>query len=246
MTQLPALAIILGMAKIARVNYLEPPYRMLTPKGAQWTTLDKKVPRLGAKRSEVIRNLNIELGDLNWRFAWDLGDGHYGDFEEAIKLYEDSYYEHLVDAKNPSDYSERKIDYLARKASDVFDTTPKNSESKLNYYIQSTPALHLQDISIRRVMAKLGMKFRGEKPIKIRSRYNTDPVGISLSPKKVSFIKPQIVKMPPEKQNQIPSIEDFWQYNRVLQFCDNLSRMKPEEKKSFVKNPEYPAVSIST
>jgi hypothetical protein len=52
--------------------------------------------------------------------------------------------------------------------------------------------------------------------------------------------------MPPEKQNQIPSIEDFWQYNRVLQFCDNLSRMKPEEKKSFVKNPEYPAVSIST
>jgi hypothetical protein len=221
-------------------KFLEAPFRISSPPNSSWTTDPKTVPRLGAQRSKLIEKLNQDLGENTWRFAWDLGNGEFGNFEQAISLYEESYFEHLKEAKCPKDNSKRKIDYLSEQASNVFDTTEKNENSGYNYYRQDTPAAHFQDIAIRRVMAKMGIEFQGNKPIRVRSRYNTDPVGISLSPKKVPFIKPEIVKMPLNKQNQIPSIEDFWQYNRVIQFCNALVQLQPEQRNNFIKEPRYP------
>lgn len=224
----------------ANAKFLEAPFRISSPPNSSWTTdTGTRVPRLGAKRSKIIEKLNLEKGENTWRFAWDLGSGEFGDFEKAISLYEDSYFKHLEEAKCPKDTSKRKIDYLSEQASNVFDTTIKNAESGYNYYRQDTPAAHFQDIAIRRVMAKMGIQFKGNKPIKVRSRYNTDLVGISLSPKKVPFINPQIVKMPSDKANEIPSIEDFWQYNRVIQFCEALTQLQPNDRKKFIKEPSF-------
>jgi hypothetical protein len=213
---------------------------MSHPESLQWQTLDKKVPRLGSNRNNAIAKIDKDLGELNWRFAWDLGDENFGGFDDAISLYENSYYKHLQEAKCPHNPNLKKTDYLSQEAADVFDTTPRNTESGFNYYHQSTPAAHFQDISIRRVMAKLGMRFNGDKLIKVRSRYNPDSVGISLSPKKIDFIKPEIVKLPATKRDRTASIEDFWQYNRVLQFCDGLAKLPLAEKAQYVKEPFYP------
>jgi hypothetical protein len=217
------------MASILPNRYIEPNFRLNAPEGTQWKTLDTIVPRLGAKRPEVVEQLNKEHGELNWRFAWQIDEGKFVGFKDAVQLYESSYLEHLR-------MSPEKAEYLSKNASDVFDTTPNNSVSGDNYYLQATPAAHIQDIAIRRAMAKLGMEFKGNAPIKVRSRYNKDSVGISLSPKKVDFYKPEIVKAK-RKANAPATVEDFWQYNRVIQFCDDLAKLPLSEKKKLVDSP---------
>ena len=199
---------------------------------ADWRVVDKNVPQLGKDRNRVVRDLNKKFGFLTWRFAWEVGNGKYVPFKEAVKIYEEGYEKHLK--ANPN-----KAEYLSVNAKDVFDNDQSNIISGKNYYIQGRKLTHLQDISIRRVMAKLGYTFKGDKHIRVRKSRNSDPVGKSLSPKFIPFHKPEIVQgFTPTDRQPLPTIEDFWQLNRVIQFSDSLFRLKPQERLSFVEDPK--------
>ena len=217
-------------------TYLLPAnFRLKSPNKDQeqtdWKLTDREVPRLGNKRSQLIRDISKNLGHLTWRFAWQVGDNKYVTFKEAVKLYEEAYEKHLRD--NPS-----KAEYLRDNARDVYDNDQKNIQSGSNYFIQSHRVTHLQDIAIRRVMSKLGYSFKGSELIKVRQSRNSNEVGRSLSPKNIPFHKPEIVKnFIPSKEKTVPSIEDFWQLNRVIQFSDNLAKLQVPERMKYIEDP---------
>ncbi len=199
---------------------------------ADWRVVNEDVSQLGTRRNQVVRALSKEYGYLTWRFAWQVGDGKYVPYKEAVKIYEEGYEEHLK--ANPD-----KVQYLSETARDVFDNDESNVVSGNNYYNQGKKLTHLQDISIRRVMAKLGHSFNGDKLVRVRKSRNSDAVGKSLSPKLIPFHRPEIVKgFKPIKKQTEPTIEDFWQLNRVIQYSDSLARLKPQERQTFVDDPK--------
>lgn len=209
------------------VKLISDPFRQTAPKGAKWNLSKHKVSRLGSNREKAIQKLNKKFGENTWRFAWQAGENQYLDFNSAIKLFEDSYTKHLE--ANPN-----KRIYLEENASDVFDTTETNIESGTDYHIQNTPALHFQDIAIRRAMAKLGADFKGEGLIQVRTN-SKNQIGKTFSPTTVEFIKPEIIN----GSNNQKSVEDFWQLNRVIQFCDDLTKLPLEERKKFVQDSPF-------
>lgn len=169
---------------------------------------DEKIPRLSEHRHEIVQKYNNQYGENNWRFAWRYGH-NYLNFLEACAKYEEAFAQHF------NEHPE-KLGYLSKNASDLYDTNPSNIKSGTEYTRQEDSSTHLQDIAIRRIMAKLNIPFNGTKLIQIRST-SEDPVGATLTPLKVPFHEPAMVLT--DKEN--PTIEDFWQCNRVIQFLDS-------------------------
>ena len=83
--------------------------------------------------------------------------------DEALKYYEESYRSHLE--KNP-----QLLEYIINHAADVYDTDPSNIESGLNWHHQEGSQTHLQDIAVRRVLAGLKLKFKGQRLLQIREK----------------------------------------------------------------------------
>lgn len=170
---------------------------------------DTKVPRLGSKREEILKKLDTKYGTNSWRFAWSFGDDKFINFEEACEKYEDSYERFLKRNRHIATY-------LSKNARDVYDTNPSNVSSRFEYTHQEDDATHIQDIAVRKVMAKLKIPFKGSKLIQVRGT-SEDKFGRLLSPMNVPFSQPQ--KVINSKKDK-PSVEDFWQKNRVIQFLD--------------------------
>ena len=190
-----------------------------------WKTVIDDPGRLGSRREQKIAGYNQDFGQLTWRFAWDLGTNDFGNFLDAVPEYENAYSKYLT--KNRG-----LLDYLSNNASQVYDIEPNDVLSGENYLIQSPKATHLQDISVRRIMAQQGQNFNGSRLIQIRGvKENPDPVGKSLSPFKVPFHIPQIVRT----HKSAPSIEDFWQKNRVVQLSPELQKMEPEQRSEYIQ-----------
>jgi len=172
-----------------------------------WENIGKP-GHFGKKRDEIVGNYNRLYGPDNWRIGWVWND-RVLDFPSACLVYEDGYYS---DSFSREELWER----LASEASDVYDHHPSDVESGLNYTIQNGKATHLQDISIRRVMLRRGLSFKGRELIQVRS-HNTF-WGNNLSPGKIPFQLPELLVTPRlsgwwDKD----SVEDFWQSNKVLQ-----------------------------
>ena len=161
----------------------------------------------GKKRDRIQNGYNTAYGQGNWRIQWQWGNQTIP-FETAIQLYEDAYYEFLKQNKEV-------VDWLITTARDVYDNDESNVHSGLDYSIQENYSSHYQDISIRRVVLRLGKQFQGEKLVQVRSPTSE---GCLLSPGVVPFHIPEKIAEPRIsgwwKEN---TIEDFWQSNKVTE-----------------------------
>lgn len=161
----------------------------------------------GAKRNGKTADFNARFGAGNWKIQWKVGNEWFCP-TEALLLYEDAYCEwfkaHLDKAK-----------LLATTASDVFDDSPTNMRSGLDYSIQETPRSHYQDVAIRRVLLRLGLKFHGTHLVQVRR--SNKGFGGEFSPGYIPFHRPELIEQPPLKGWwESGSIEEFWQSNKYL------------------------------
>jgi hypothetical protein len=177
-----------------------------------WRTVERP-GYFGRKREELYEAWNKKYGDDNWRIAYRWGDAIIPK-EMAIQIYEDAYFEFLK--KNPA-----VVEWLISSASDIYDTAPSNVEAGFDYSHQETPRSHIHDIAIRRVIARLGKKFRGNHLVEVRWK---ESEGFRLNPGRVPFHMPDFI-IPGEIKDygnsgiwwEEKSIEDFYQRNKVLQ-----------------------------
>lgn len=162
----------------------------------------------GKKRDETFNKYHRMYGKENWRIAWQFPSSILK-FSDACLAYEAAYY--LDSFKREDLWKE-----LAKTALEVYDHSPSDIESSLDYLIQNSNSTHLQDIAIRRVISRRGWKFEGDKLIQIRS--HSEYWGQKLSPGRVDFHIPKAILIPRlEGWWNKDSIEDFWQSNKVLQ-----------------------------
>lgn len=176
----------------------------------------------GRKRDDIIESLDKIYGTCNWRITWKwLGKDR--DYSFACNLYEDAYYRHSFDREDI-------WKDLSNQACEVYDHEESDVNSGFNYNAQRGKATHLQDIAVRRVVARRGWGFQGKELIQIRSHRSY--FGNLLSPGKVPFHLPQhiipglsedLVDRISDDRNSFHvwwdknSVEDFYQSNKYLQ-----------------------------
>lgn len=165
---------------------------------------------LGGQREQKFQEWNNKYGKNNWRLAWEWGN-RFLNFDYACCVYENAYYSFFQE--NPA-----ILLNLIWSASDVYDDSPTNVNSGVNYTAQETNHTHIQDIAIRRCLARLDKHFQGKELIQIRDTKGTHPLSLTLSPGRVNFHKPQWIVRPwLEGWWQQGSVECWYQSNRFLQ-----------------------------
>ncbi|MFA7709158.1 MAG: hypothetical protein WCX82_03410 [archaeon] len=167
---------------------------------------------LGKKRDEIHSFWDKQYGKDNWKLAYQWGDRIISR-EMAIQIYEDAYYEYF---KNNSLF----LEWLVKRASDIFDTDESNLKSDLDYNNQETSNNHIHDISIKRAILRLGKKFLGDHVVQVRW---VDSEGFLINPGVVPFHKPELILKEEIKDYgekgiwwKENTIEDFYQRNKVL------------------------------
>jgi len=164
----------------------------------------------GKHRDALRRKYDEQYGKGNWRTAWIIQEKIFSR-EEILLLYEDAYYYFLKN--NPE-----ILQQLVKEARDVYDDAPSNVNSGLDYTKQETSRTHYQDIALRRCVLRFGLKFQGKKLIQIRDIKGKHPLSLILSPGRIPFHMPGLIKKP-ELTGwwQAGSVESFYQSNKVLQ-----------------------------
>lgn len=176
----------------------------------EWKATAERPGYFGKRRDARLREYDKRHGRGNWRIAWKWKNGVI-DKHGVIALYEDAYYHFLM--KRPD-----VLRILVSEASDVYDNAPSNVESGFNYMRQEVSATHLQDISIRRVVLRLGATFRGKELIQIRDKDGPHPLSMELSPGQVPFHFPEHIEKPELEGWWKPgSVESFYQSNKIIQ-----------------------------
>jgi len=176
---------------------------------ADWITVERP-GYLGSARDATHAQWDATYGPGQWRLAW-LVNGHAFDREQMTMLYEDAYYEFLR-------YQVNVREQLIREARDVYDDSPTNVQSGLDYRVQETGRTHVQDIAIRRAVSRLGLVFEGDQLIQIRDNLGEHPLSMTLSPGQVPFHRPHLILTPGLDGWWKPgSVEAFYQSNKVLQ-----------------------------
>jgi len=174
--------------------------------GNSWVTITNELGYSGNKKDQINKFYDVNFGEDQWSKAY-LIDNKLSTKSEAIELYEDAYLHFLEN--NPS-----ILEWLVNTASNVYDIDPSNVNSGLDYSIQECSATHLQDISVRRVLKRLGREFKGDHLIQIRG-YNSE--GYVLNPGQVPFHKPELILDSFTKNWwKSDSIEAFYQHNKAL------------------------------
>lgn len=162
----------------------------------------------GKDKDKKHAKLDVDYGKGNWRIAWKWNKSIITR-DLAYQLYEDGYY---ADSFNRKDVWEE----LVKTAKDVWDLEKKDIESKLDYHIQKGIATHLQDIAVRRVVQRRGMKFQGNELVRIRK--HDEYWGNLFSPGRIPFHLSDLIESPHlESWWDYNSIEDFYQSNKILQ-----------------------------
>src|SRR5205823_4350410 len=149
-----------------------------------------------------------KYGVGNWAVAYKLGDKVIP-VGQALAIYEEGYYQFLK--ARPE-----LVDHICREARDVYDYDQGNVVSGTDYNHQEGPRTHLQDISVRRVLQRLGRKFEGTKLLQIRDE---DSELFVLHPGHIPLPDPSVVIEPrvfsPDWIVK-GTVEDFWQNNKFL------------------------------
>lgn len=180
-----------------------------------WTTVLRQPGYFGKEREARYAAFTNEYGEGNWRIAWEIPgytNAQALDFQGMCVLYEESYVEFLKG--NPE-----VLRQLVTEASDVYDDDPSNMASRFDYAVQETGRTHVQDISIRRAVLRLGHTFQGPEPIQIRHTKAPHPLSVTLSPGDVPFCAPELIASPQLKEWwwKEDSTEAFYQSNKVVQ-----------------------------
>jgi hypothetical protein len=189
---------------------------------------------LGKKRDETTKQFDEDFGVGNWMIGWVVGaglkwrekdkllEGEYAvfDFARACKLYEDAYFKHFK-------FNPDELEWIVKNASEVYDNSPTNVESGLDYLKQEAESTHIQDIAIRNCVARFGMEFEGKELLQIR----TDGPGEKWNPANIEFhrqdwfVEPRNVKDKDGKerwwvgdryQSREKGVECYWQSNKFL------------------------------
>lgn len=170
----------------------------------------------GKSRDEIFRQYNERFGEGKWRLMWFFG-GITIPFKDNLlidvcSIYEDAYF--IDSFRKEGLWTE-----LCSKAKNVYDIEEKDIESGFDYRIQSGPATHIQDISIRRVVFRRGWGFKGNDLMQIRGSNNY--FSKNLNPGKVIFhLLDKIIQPHLEGWWDKNSAEDFYQSNKILQVLD--------------------------
>lgn len=209
-------------------------------------TIVRRPGYFGRKRPEIVESLNQQYGN-QWAECWQIpidietftfgaGEANADDvwannptislilpFYEAVTLYDEAYYEFLKN--NP--YIVKHITSYA----ECYDSDKSNTLSGTEHDELASPR-HIQDVSIRRALLKLGtyfQKFRGQA-----ATYKDDELlhirgpqtnGGYLNPGLVPFHKTNLI-IGHKHIGYLPwcmpwwisknSIEHFWQSNKVI------------------------------
>lgn len=175
----------------------------------RWVTVERP-GYSGGMRDQRIADWNGKYGEGNWRQAWHV-DGQELDFLGICRHYEDAYVEYL---KNHQDVLEE----LASEASEVYDDSPSNTGSGLDYSLQETRHTHIQDIAIRNSLKRLGRKFKGQKMVQIRDEVGEHRLSMTLSPGRIPFHRQDWIIQPElEGWWEKGTVEAFYQSTKVLQ-----------------------------
>ncbi|MBR9705677.1 hypothetical protein GOV14_01455 [Candidatus Pacearchaeota archaeon] len=179
-----------------------------------WKTVERP-GWYGENRVEKLAEYDEKYGSENWRIRHRLGP-YILDFKKSVGLYEMCYERDFM-------HPDRKYlwRHLIHKASDVWTELESDIDSKTDYSIQKAPAVHYEDIAIRRIFQKYNVKFKGDELIRIRAD-SEDLAGIALSSVHIPFVYPEYIEAP--VNNKFPwwdrhkgSLECFWHLNKVLQ-----------------------------
>ena len=187
--------------------------------GEKWVELSERPGYLGKRRDAYFALLNEKYGVGNWKFAWSLRryptasvEGKdWVDFGGMCQLYEDAYFYFL----NSYPFW---LNELLREAYDVYDDEESNVKSGLDYTIQETNRTHIQDIAIRNVVNRMGRKFHGAKLIQIRQELGSHRLSKVLSPGRVPFHRPEIIRDGEHYNSDPDSKPDWWTPGRVEDF----------------------------
>jgi len=175
----------------------------------EWKTKER-LEYLGKKRDDKCAEWNALYGEGNWRLVHVFG-GAVLDFLGVCAVYEDAYFEFFKDNPNI-------LQQLVAEASDVWDDAESNVQSGFDYLKQETGRTHIQDIAIRRSVARRGCCFQGKGLIRIRDKEGSHPLSLILSPGRVPFHRLGLIVQPELEGWWLPgSVESFYQSNRVLQ-----------------------------
>jgi hypothetical protein len=184
---------------------------------AGWVQILGLTPPSGKNAAENRRQRDALFGAERWSQGW-LYNGRVIDRTAALVLYEEGYVVHFE--AHPED-----LDWICRTASEVYDIAPSNVASGFDYGIQELAATHMQDISVRRAVVRLGRAFQGDHLVEIRKR---DSEGFRLNPGSLPFHEPEaILPYPHRSWWEALSIEAFWQHNKVLLVDPDAIRLRP-------------------
>ncbi|GEM_PF-475940 len=161
---------------------------------------------IGSRKEEVVKNCDTLYGKDNWRWVWN-HDGQSLDLQQVLALYEQAYTRYFN--QHPEE-----LQWIAENFANVYDNHPSNVHSGIDYTIQEFGGHHFQDIAIRRVMAKQGLRFRGTGLLEIRMK----APGKQWSPGEIPFHAPDSIHQPELvgwwKQG---SLESWYQSARYLE-----------------------------
>ncbi len=167
------------------------------------------VSRCGTwKDARIRREFDARFGIGRWRTGYTWGDCTL-DVRSGIQIYEDAYLQVLNDQPELLDWV---VGY-----GDAYDTNPSNVRSYCDYSNQEVEGAtqHWQDISVRRVLRRLGLWFQGDALLEIRGHQSE---GYRLNPGQVPFHRPDLFVRPRQYGWWKPgSIEDFAMSNFAVQ-----------------------------
>jgi hypothetical protein len=164
----------------------------------------------GRKRSNRVEFYDNLFGEGRWAEMWEVSRHAVG-FEQAVALYDDAYYVFL--AEHPS-----LIDFIC-SFGECYDNDPANVLCGCQHDCQSVPR-HIQDVSVRRALKRLGVWFDGPSDHLLEIR-GEDSNGFRLNPGQVPFHKPELI-LTGATAGRVPdwampgSVEAFWQANKVI------------------------------
>jgi hypothetical protein len=180
----------------------------------------------GKQRDRIFEKYDLFYGKGNWEIGWVFGEnltwdndrlsirGEYQllEFPENCKPYEESYYQYFANHRS-------ELEWITNNYKDVFDNSPTNVNSRLDYTKQEKGiGTHIQDIAIRNVVNKFGLKFQGEGLLQVRT--GVGGPGENWSPMNIPFYETKWIMQPKLNgwwDKGVPdSVECWYQSNKVL------------------------------
>jgi hypothetical protein len=164
----------------------------------------------GRKRERKVSFYNNLYGEGKWSEMWEVG-GRLVGFHRAVELYDEAYYCYLASRPDLLEW--------VTSFGECYDTEPSNIQCGCSHDICCSPR-HIQDVSTRRALERLGVWFKGAPDSLLQIRME-DSNGYILNPGQVPFHRPELLPAPgiggpTPWWAKKDSVEAFWQRCKVI------------------------------